>query len=504
MSKKVVFNNVTYSSLKDFYRNNEDNIEVSYGVLLNNFKSGIPIENAIKKQPRKIMKLKHSKHGPFFVEGKKYLNIPSLAQEYQLNANTIFKRLERGKKGDDLIPEKKRKNFEPPIIEPKKYKYYIEGNGFNSRPEMCKHYGINFSTYRKRVERGFSTEEALGIVKVPDKRRVVKVKKDKQNLKASEVDLVINGKRFKSISELAREYDMRDITLRNRILEQRLSPEEAVVKPIEKKGKKVNLSINGIEYESIAQLAKAFNLEPYIVHRRIKKGFTVEEAVQKLMKGKNIEVEGKKFSSIAEAARYYNLIPENVQKKLKDGMTNEQALGLVSTKPLKYEWSNNKFETIGELASFVSKQTNIPKKLLIGRIRRGHTVDEAIKLGDEKIVSPGRYNLTILKRDKSLANKNAVLYFVEIKYEDNIFYKIGITTRDTEKRLINYDHKLISQCDGKLIQIYKFEQMLLKQYSHRKMSKDFDIYLDGMTEFLDLSDSEVLKIKSSIAAVNFE
>ena len=141
---------------------------------------------------------------------------------------------------------------------------------------------------------------------------------------------------------------------------------------------------------------------------------------------------------------------------------------------------------------------------MIGRISRGYTVDEAIKLGDEKIVSPGRYNLTILKRDKSLANKNAVLYFVEIKYEDNIFYKIGITTRGTEKRLRNYNHKLISQCDGKLIQIYKFEQMLLKQYSHRKISKDFDIYLDGMTEFLDLSDSEVLKIISSIAAVNFE
>ena len=116
MSKRVVFKNVTYSSLKDFYKNNEAKIQVSYGVLLNNFKSGIPIENAIKKQPRKKVKLKHSKHGPFFVEGKKYLNIPSLAQEYQLNANTVFKRLERGKSGDELIPEKKRKNFNFKII----------------------------------------------------------------------------------------------------------------------------------------------------------------------------------------------------------------------------------------------------------------------------------------------------------------------------------------------------------------------------------------------------
>ena len=49
MSKKVVFKNIHYSSLSDFYYKNEKEIEVSYSVLLNNFKTGMPIENAIKK-----------------------------------------------------------------------------------------------------------------------------------------------------------------------------------------------------------------------------------------------------------------------------------------------------------------------------------------------------------------------------------------------------------------------------------------------------------------------
>ena len=108
MSKKVVFKNIHYSSLSDFYYKNEKEIEVSYSVLLNNFKTGMPIENAIKKQPRKR---KESKHGPFLVEGKEYINIPSLAAEYQLNSNTIFKRFERGKRGNDLIPKNKRKTI---------------------------------------------------------------------------------------------------------------------------------------------------------------------------------------------------------------------------------------------------------------------------------------------------------------------------------------------------------------------------------------------------------
>ena len=53
---------------------------------------------------------------------------------------------------------------------------------------MCKHFGVNYSTYRRRIENGLSVEEALGIVKVPDRRRV---NKNKENLKASEVDLVV-------------------------------------------------------------------------------------------------------------------------------------------------------------------------------------------------------------------------------------------------------------------------------------------------------------------------
>ena len=40
--------------------------------------------------------------------------------------------------------------------------------------------------------------------------------------------------------------------------------------------------------------------------------------------------------------------------------------------------------------------------------------------------------------------------------------------------------------------------MLLKQYQQRKIDKDFDHYLDGITEFLDLLDFEVNEIKSRI------
>ena len=109
--------------------------------------------------------------------------------------------------------------------------------------------------------------------------------KNKENLKASEVDLVVNGKRFESISALAREYNMKDVTLRTRILKQHLSPEEAVSRPIEKK-EKFNLNIDGIQYESIAELAKAYDLKPYIIYRRIKKVIHLKRLLQNQLKEK--------------------------------------------------------------------------------------------------------------------------------------------------------------------------------------------------------------------------
>jgi DNA-binding transcriptional regulator YhcF (GntR family) len=138
MSKKLTYNNVKYKSVFEFYNLNQEDIDVTYEELLKNIRNNIPIDLAIKKQPRKKTA---SKHGPYIVEGEEYLNMPDLAKEYGINPNTIYKRYERGKRGDDLIPLNKRKKYIKPI-NAKKYRYYIQGKGFNSKSEMCEYFGI--------------------------------------------------------------------------------------------------------------------------------------------------------------------------------------------------------------------------------------------------------------------------------------------------------------------------------------------------------------------------
>ena len=497
MSNKVHYKGKSYDSVVEFYDRNKDKIEVSYQNLLKNFKNGLSVEDAIKKQPRKKIKVKQSIHGPFKIEGKEYLNLRLIAKEYDINENTLYQRFHRGKRGDELIPLKKRKNY----IKPTKkinYRYEVEGKGFKSYDELSKHYGVKVVTIRTRLKRGMSLEEALGIVKTPDLRyKKNNTKKNRRSIK--DVDLVVDGIKYESISELAKTFGITDITLRTRICEYWMSPEEAVKTPIRRTNKKIeNLVVDGIKYESISQLAKSFGLKPFVVRQRIiDYGYTAEEAVKKPLKGKSTIVKGKEFSSISEAARYFNRSAATVQANLKRGLTVDEAFGFEkrrTSRTVLYDWNGKKY-TIKELTKLLSKEYKIPQSILFSRIYQNKlSIEEAISLGSEKVVSSGRYNLTILKRDPELANKDTELYFVLIEKESKIFYKIGLTTRTTEERLIGENFKLLARNKGKLIDIYKQEQYLLNKFKNKKFGDQIEGYFDGKTETLSLNDSEVRQV----------
>ena len=493
MSKKLTYNNIQYKSVFEFYNLNLENIDVTYEELLKNIRNNIPIDLAIKKQPRKKIV---SKYGPFIVEGEEYLNIPDLAKEYGINSNTIYKRYERGKRGDDLIPLNKRKKYIKPT-NTKKYRHYIQGKGFNSKPEMCEYFGIKYTTYRKRIEKGLTEEQALGIEITPDLRKKTNLTRSKKQLrKAQDVDLTVYGITYDSISALARTFKIKDITLRKRILNQLLTPEEAIELEINRNKK--DIIAFGKTYKSYSSLAKEYGLKTHVIYNRIKyHNYSPEEAVTKKTTQK-VVVKGKEFNSKAEAARHYGKVPENVQSLVRQGATLEQALGLEPTKEYKYESNKKQFITKRELADYVSKNTGISSKLIQSRLNKGMSVDEAISLGNKKITNPGRYNLTILERDAEESNKNAFIYFVEIDLDSQKFYKVGITTQDVEKRLVNYDHNIISTREGKLIDMYKLEQHILHKYENKKIYDKFDKYIDGITEFLDLNINDIEMINSLI------
>ena len=52
-----------------------------------------------------------SRLGSHIVEGVEYPNLPSIAKEYGMTSNAVYKRWSRGYKGDELVPKKKHKNY---------------------------------------------------------------------------------------------------------------------------------------------------------------------------------------------------------------------------------------------------------------------------------------------------------------------------------------------------------------------------------------------------------
>ena len=101
----------------------------------------------------------------------------------------------------------------------------LEDNGvtqtFDSQTDACKHYGVTTSTFRSRVARGWSTEEALGI-KPRQAQKSAPSHSNSITLKTKDGEKV-----FSSLNELSAYYKTAPSTIRGR-LKRGMTIEEAV------------------------------------------------------------------------------------------------------------------------------------------------------------------------------------------------------------------------------------------------------------------------------------
>jgi hypothetical protein len=442
------FREKEYSTLSKLYEDFKDDSPVGYQTVRSRLKDGLSVEEALFNPKKRTGWTPAG--GTHAVEGVIYETIPDIAREYNLKKNTVYQRYNRGKRGDDLVPPKKRKNY----VEPKKeikYKLYVEGKGFKSEAEACRHYGVKFVTYRKRKYKGYSPEECLGLKKIFDRRTLRKGKK-------------IN----------------------------KASP------------KLVKLEVEGEIYTSYAALARAYDLSPHVVNQRIKKyGYSPEEAV--IMKGKatQVTIEGKKYKSMAEASRAYGKTSNQVLSLMDKGLSLEQALGVEdyeTTRSIKFD--GELFKNLRDLA----EKKEIPYSRLTSRLNSGFSLEKAIKAGSEKIIGEGRYNKKIIERDPELASRVSFLYFVQLKLkvDEKDLYKIGITTRSVKKRLRSIRHQIIRTHKATLFECFEKEQKILKRFKSKRVHSIGGETMDGYTEVLELSNKEVSYLKDYFDKINID
>jgi len=428
-----------YSSLSKCFEDNKIAAVVSLGTIRLRCKAGMKPEEAFETPPGSRG---GKRHGPHTVEGVAYPDLVTLAAEYGLPANTVYKRHSRGKRGDDLIPPKRRKRYVPPP-ESIKFKFFAGGEGYKSQAEACRVHGVKEITYRKRLQAGRSVEEALGIVEMPDRRRK---------------DTPGRAKRRKS--KRAR-----------------------VERP--------DLTVDGVTYPTYAALARAYGLKYHVVRQRIVDGGrTAEEAVRCPAKGTRVNVGGQEYPTMAAAARAHGLTAATLQARLKCGNTLEEALGYKIRKTSRTViYDGQSYRNLSELA----RAYGIPHTTLVQRIRTGSSLEEAIEAG-ERIINKGRYNETILRRDPELASSTSTLYFVRVRIGDRSLFKIGITTTSVEGRLMGLSYEVLATRDGPLLQSFELEQKLLGHFRDQCSAGLDGGALDGYTEVLDLSEDDVESI----------
>lgn len=438
--------------------------------------------------------------GEHVVEGIAYHNMISLAEAYGIKYNTVFKRYSRGCRGDDLIPEKQRKNYIKPVEQKRisdesRHAIEICGQKYTSQHDACRQLGVKHVTFRNRLSRGLTIAQALGLEEFADARS--------ENIaRIYELD----GEKH-TLSQLSKKYNIHPSTIKDRLnrgatTEQAvgLSPLPLLRKQREtRSGIKRDYSVTafGVEYSSITACAKVHNMKAYVLYQRIKLyGYSLEDALTLGGKGKKISVAGVVYKTLTEAADKFGIKKATFEKRLQIGWTGEQAAGIESPpNSFNIEYKGNVYSSFEQLGIAVG----ISGKVLQSRISRSDmTIEEAIDAG-ERMANAGRWNETILRRDEELGQSKGTLYFVMMLILESLVYKIGITSKSVDERLKleGWPYEIISIFDSTLLDVYLREQELHKLLTDRRYKLDGEL-LDGYTELFDLTDEEVDIIKNII------
>ena len=243
----------------------------------------------------------------------------------------------------------------------------------------------------------------------------------------------------------------------------------------QKKPKKKSL------YKILSELS---GLDYMLLYSRInRRGWSIEDALTTPV-NVPVFVDGKEFRNQAHAFEEMSRVkfPTFLKRKEKD-YTIEQSLGI---EPIyKYTVFGERYENRTQVA----KAYGISYQTLNTRMR-AMSIEEAVIFDSHN----GRYNERYFEKHPEIAKAKGILYVIDI--DEFKCKKIGITKNNISKRFPSEKVSPILEVNGRMIDIYRIEQDILKKYkSFRKRGpNDFD----GKTELLDIEGKDLKKMLKDI------
>ena len=407
MSNPISYKGKSYPSLKKLVES-EASDGLSYAIVATRIREGWDLKKALcepkNKNSRKV----------WVIDSREFTNLKDLAKDAKISYEAAVKRSHRGWSDKEIFYGRTKQKKEK-VVESKKTKgksVYVEGKAYQNLRHAFDSIGpsCTFNAVRARLRYGWNLEEALEVEQKVDGR---KTNTNSKRLTIDDITL--------SVSQASKKYSIPYSTILDRLNRGASSKQAVGLEDIEKgdlspqskaytnrnKREKKNYLVDGVIYSSVAELARAYGLDPTLVYNRIRNnGWTPERSVKEGIT-ETVEVQGITYRSSMNAWDEVGKTSfSTYQGRKLQGFPLEVCLGL---EPLpRLERYDIYGVSYGSLAD-VAKTYNLTVGQLASRLNN-MTLEQAVVYKP----SNGRYSESTFKKKPNLANTPGILYFIRV------------------------------------------------------------------------------------------
>ncbi|KWU52759.1 hypothetical protein [Pseudomonas palleroniana] len=473
----------TYTSLKKLVAA-QASPGVTYAGVVARMRDGWALEKAIHEPVGKKTSRQYK------VGNQTFKDLKALAKAADISYNAAVKRAHRGWSDAEILHGKApRQSTHAGAAAPVKVArnaVKVNGIGYDSlsKAHAALKPGCSYRTLLARLKQHWSLEEAFELIK----------KVDGRTAKASTRRLVIDGNPY-TPAEAARHFRVPYNTLLDRLrreasdlqaIGQEKIPSGSLIRQKDLRRVRESLAkkhylVDGERFDSVAALARKYNLATALVYNRIHiNKWTAKKAVTEPPTNP-VVVNGAHYRSATCAwEKIGKTTLATYQGRIANGHSLMVSLGLEPLPSLdRYEVAGVKYSTLAEVAAAHSLTLPALNSRLL-----------SMSLEDALTYTPttGRYSAGVFKKNSALAASPGTLYFVKIRFDGGTLHKIGITQKTTARRLGAFDHQSLFECEGKLIDLYEIEQATVKVFAQCLFRAEEEF--EGRTETFLLTDEE--------------
>ena len=329
--------------------------------------------------------MKNKTHKKIIVEGKLFDNLADAARHYDILPKTLRARLRSGWSINEAFGI----NFRDRPVNFKKSLVFL-GKKFASVKDRDAFYGISKNIIERRIQRGWTDEQAAGLEPPPHRHRNIDGSHRKSNLKLFEE---IEGKIFPkttignyNLYSIYNDFNNKEYvgvttsSIHSRLIQHKYNAKNSsrpakIYRAMRKYG------LNKFKIKLLRNDAKNFKELLEQEANYIKQNNTIKNGYNssfggELGTGKTITVDNKVFPSRALAAEFYGIDHNKFNTRLRKNWTPEQAAEIEKRDgagPKKIKVKNKEFRSIQSAAKYFKLHVQTVSQ----RLRNGWSVDEA-------------------------------------------------------------------------------------------------------------------------------